>query len=127
MAVEATTLWVLVSCVAGILMASCILSYFSTVLVINRNILTRLDSLLIITWMATIVVQVVRIRCINDDCFFQSAGVILKDFLGLFPEWLGWVWYLLVQFTTIMTIGTSIIINMVRVFLIKKVARSTVS
>ena len=52
--------------------------------------------------------------------------MILKDLLGPFPEWLGWVWYLLVQFTTIMTIGSSIIINMVRVFLIKKVSRSTV-
>ena len=59
MTVEASTLWVLVSCVAGILMASCILSYFSTVLAVNRNILTRLDTLLIATLMATIVVQVV--------------------------------------------------------------------
>ena len=52
--------------------------------------------------------------------------MILTDLLGPFPKWLGWVWYLLVQFTTIMTIGTIIIINMVRIFLIKKVARSTI-
>ena len=59
MALHAATLGTLLICVAGILMASSILSYFSTILVINRNILTRLDSLLIATWMATIVVQVV--------------------------------------------------------------------
>jgi hypothetical protein len=125
MAVHASTLGALVSCMAGIFMASRILSYFSTVLIINRNILTRLDSLLIATWMATIVVEVGgRIGC-QFQCF-QSAGVILTDLLGPFPEWLGWVWYLLVQFTTIMTISTTIIINMVRVFLIKKVTRNTV-
>ena len=74
MAVAASTLGALVSCVAGILMASSILSYFSTVLVINRNILTRLDSLLIATWMATIVVQVVGgISCQTKLLFCSSA------------------------------------------------------
>ena len=57
---------------------------------------------------------------------FQCAGKILTDIFGPFPEWLGWIWYLLVQFTTIMGIGTSIVINMVRVFLIKKVTTGTI-
>ena len=52
------TFLAVLSSVLSILTARIILSYFSTVLLVNRNLLTRLDSLLIFTLGCMITAQV---------------------------------------------------------------------
>ena len=51
----------------------------------------------------------------------QNGGLILVDLVGHFPEVLGWLWYLLASFLTVLTTGIIITLNILRIFLISKV------
>ena len=55
---EVNTLLAILSCVLSILTAWIILNYFSTVLPVHRNLLTRLDSLFIFSLASALTVQV---------------------------------------------------------------------
>ena len=53
--------------------------------------------------------------------FFQHAGTILKDVFGAFPRLLGWLWYILLSFSALLTFSSHISLNLTRIFLIKEV------
>ena len=53
--------------------------------------------------------------------------MVLFDLFGPFPRLLGWLWYLLVSFTGILTHSTHTALNLTRIFLIKKVVLSPTS
>ena len=58
-----------ISSVLSILTARVILNYFSTVLLVDRNLLTRLDSLLIFTVGCMITAQVLSIQLVCNYIF----------------------------------------------------------
>ena len=56
---------------------------------------------------------------------YQNGGLILVDMVGPFHEVLGWLWYLLVSFLSLLTFGLIITLNLVRIFLILMVRVNT--
>ena len=80
------TLLAILSSLLSLLTARVILNYFSTVLLADRNLLTRLDSLYVFNIGSVITVQVCRSNVeiatlLNTDCFHCEYAPLLNPIL----------------------------------------------
>ena len=66
---EVDTLLAILSTILSILTAWIILNYFSTVLPVHRNLLTRLDVFFIFSWASALTVQVKAVHTTGSTFF----------------------------------------------------------